>query len=99
MLGITLGPVPLLGQVLVERIAVDVAVGISTCARIAIPVPGAADAVAGLEHGDVEVKLVAQRMQHVHAGKAGADDDSIEVGLLARSWRTTLRIRHNTPPL
>jgi hypothetical protein len=44
-----------------------------------IPVPGAADAIAGLEHDDVQVELVAQRMQHVHTGESGADDDCIEV--------------------
>jgi hypothetical protein len=79
LLRIALGPVPLLQQVFVERVAIDVAIGIAACAGIAIPVPGAADPVAGLEHGDVEVELVAQRMQHVHAGKSGADDDGIEL--------------------
>ena len=59
LLRIALGPVPFLQQVLVERVTVDVAVGVAACAGIAIPVPGAADAVAGLEHRDVQVKLVA----------------------------------------
>jgi hypothetical protein len=99
LLGIALGPVPLLRQVLVERIAVDLTVGIATCAWIAIPVPGAADPVAGLEHCHVEVELVAQRMQHVHAGKPGTDDDSIEAGFHSCSWQITLRVRHNAPPV
>src|SRR5262249_48928478 len=99
LLWIAFGPVPLLQQVFVERVAINVAVRIAARARIAIPVPGAADPVAGLEHSDVQVELVAQRVKHVHAGKAGTDDNGIEVGSLARSWRTPLRIRHNTPPL
>ena len=99
LLRIALGPFPFLQQVLVERVTVDVAVGVAACAGIAIPVPGAADAVAGLEHGDVQVELVAKRMQHVHAGEAGADDDGIEVGFRASPLRLALHIRHDTPPV
>ena len=99
LLRIALGPVPFLQQVLVERVTVDVAVGIAARAGIAIPVPGAADAVAGLEHGDVQVKLVAQRMQHVHAGEPGADDDGIEVGFRASRLGLALHIRHDVSPV
>src|SRR5439155_20572018 len=60
LFGIALGPVPLVRQFLVEREAVDVAVGIATRAGIAIPVPGAAGPVAGLEYCDIEVELVTQ---------------------------------------
>src|SRR5882762_8268492 len=99
LLRVALGPVPLLQQVLVERVTVNVAVGVAARSGIAIPVPGAADAIAGLEHGDVQVELVAQRMQHVHTGEAGADDDCIEVGFHASPSRLALHIRHDTPPV
>jgi hypothetical protein len=59
LLRIALGPVPFLQQVLVEGVAVNVAVGIAARAGIAIPVPGAADAIAGLEYGGTHIKLVA----------------------------------------
>jgi len=49
LLRIALGPVPFLQQVLVERVTVDVAVRVAARAGIAIPVPGAAAAVAGLD--------------------------------------------------
>jgi hypothetical protein len=84
LLRITLRPFPFLQQVPVERVTVDVAVGIAACARIAIPVPRATDAVARLEHGNFQVELVAKRMQHIHAGEAGADNDGIEVGFHVR---------------
>ena len=53
LLRITLGPFPFLQQVLVERVAVDVAVGVAACAGIAIPVPRATDTVARLKHGNL----------------------------------------------
>ena len=45
-------PLPLLEQLLGEQVAVGVALGVEPRPRVAVPVPGAADAVAGLEqHG------------------------------------------------
>ena len=87
---IALGPIPFLQQVLVERVTVDVAIGVAACAGIAIPVPRAADAVAGLEHRDVQVELVAQRMEHVHAGESGTNDYRIKVGFRASPLQTRL---------
>ena len=48
--GEMLGPVPFLQQFLGERVAVGITFGVETCAGIAVPVPGAADAGAGLQH-------------------------------------------------
>src|SRR5262249_6195870 len=83
---------------LIEGVAVDVAVRVAACTRIAIPVPSSADAVALLEHGNVQVELVAQRVQHVHAGKAGANDDCIKDRLRASPLRTPLYVCHDNPP-
>ena len=46
---------------------------------VAVPVPGAADAVAGLEDLHAQAHLVAQAVVHVQAGEAGADDDGVDV--------------------
>ena len=60
LLGVLAAPLPLLHQVLVERVAVDVRLGVAAGARVAVPVPGAADVVAGFEHPR-QAHLVAQR--------------------------------------
>ena len=75
--GEMLGPVPFLQQFVGERVAVGIAFGIETCARIAVPVPGAADAGAGLEHPNASCPSCAQAIELVQAGNAGADDDGI----------------------
>ena len=54
----------------------DVAAG----ARVAVPVPGAADVVAGLEHGGRQAQP-AQPLEHVQPGDPGADDDDVELWL------------------
>ena len=48
--GVALGPLPLLLEVLVEAVGVLHALDVAARAGVAVPVPGAADAVAGLEH-------------------------------------------------
>jgi hypothetical protein len=42
--GEVLGPVPLVEQLLAERVAVGVALGVEAAAGVAVPVPGAPDA-------------------------------------------------------
>jgi hypothetical protein len=49
----------------------------ATRTGIAVPVPGAADAATGLEHPRRKAEP-AQAVQHVHSGKARADDDGVE---------------------
>ncbi len=46
---------------------------------IAVPVPGAADAVARLEDARREPEL-AQAVEHVEPGEPGPDDDRVDVG-------------------
>ncbi len=76
---IALGPVPLLLELLGERVGVVQRLDIAAHARVAVPVPGAADAVALLEHPYAQAHA-SQAMQGVQPGEAGADDDRVEVG-------------------
>ena len=71
--GEMLAPVPFLQQLVGEGEAVGPALGVEARSWIAVPVPGAADAVAGFE--DVHRKSeLAQPVELVHARKAGTDD-------------------------
>ena len=76
--GEALGPVPFLQQLRRKGVAVGIALRIEAGAGIAVPVPGAADAGAGLEHPHLEAEL-AQPVELVEAGNAGADDDRVEI--------------------
>ena len=69
--------VPLMVRDLREGKRVLHALDVAACARIPVPVPGAADAAAGLEHPRRKAET-AQPMQHVHPGKTRADDDGVE---------------------
>ena len=75
-------PLPLLRELLGERVAVVVTLGVAARARIAVPVPRAADAVAGLEDLDAQVQVVAELVERVETGEARADHDHVEVGVL-----------------
>jgi hypothetical protein len=52
-----LAPVPFVQQLLREGEGVGIALGIETRAGIAVPVPGAADAGAGLKHPGAQAEL------------------------------------------
>src|SRR5258708_11268404 len=84
LLGIALGPFPLLQELLVPGEAIDVGVGIATRAGVTVPVPGAADGFAGFIDPRLEAQSVPQRLEHVNTGKAGADDDSVEASSCTR---------------
>src|SRR6185503_9821213 len=73
-----LGPAPFVQQLLAEGVAVGVALGIEAAARIAVPVPGAADAGAGLEHPD-RLPQLPKAVELVQTGNARPDDDGVEV--------------------
>src|SRR4030095_7801276 len=76
--GVALGPFPFLLQLGGELVGVLHALDIAARAGVAIPVPGAAHTLAGLEDPDLET-FQPQPVQHVHAAEAGADDHSIEI--------------------
>src|SRR5450631_43044 len=78
---VALAPVPILLQLVRERIGILHALDIAACAGIAIPVPGTADIAALLVDLDGQSQS-AQFVQHVHSGKTRADHDDI-VGLSA----------------
>src|SRR5262249_7145372 len=52
LLRIAFGPLPLLKEVPVEGVAIDVTIGVATRTGIAVPVPGTADAMARLDRLD-----------------------------------------------
>src|SRR5437870_4975778 len=72
-------PIPFLQEFLRKRVAIGPALRIEACAGIAVPVPGAADAGAGLEHPHLEAEF-AQPVELVEAGNASADDDRVKIG-------------------
>src|SRR5882757_5445174 len=83
--GKVLGPVPFLQQFLRERVAVGVTFRIEARAGITVPVPGAADIGAGLEHAYAQA-LFAQPVELIKPRHARADDDGVEI----RNWRHSL---------
>ena len=85
---VLLGPLPLLLELGVERVRVEVALHVAARARVAVPEPGAADAVAGLHDAGLEPEL-AQQMQLVKPGEACAHDECVDAA----------GIRHGPTPL
>ena len=71
------GPVPLLLQFVGELVGILHALDVAARARITVPVPGAAHAVAGLEDASPQTEL-ARLVQHVQTREAGTDDDHVE---------------------
>src|SRR5262249_17221518 len=71
-------PVPFFQQFLRKGVAVSPALRIEARARVAVPIPGAADAGAGFEHPRLEPEF-AQLIELVEAGNPGADDDRVEI--------------------
>ncbi len=93
LLGIALGPFPLLQQLLVPGEAIDVGVRIATRAGIAVPVPGAPDGFARFIDPHLQSQFVPQRLQHVHAGEACTDHDGVKVLSCARHFSSDQRGR------
>src|SRR6476660_8010738 len=73
-----LAPVPLVVQLLGEPILIDVRRRIDARAGITVPVPSAANVVAGF-HGLHLESLLTQAIELVHAGDSRADDEGIEL--------------------
>jgi hypothetical protein len=74
---IALGPLPLLLQFVRKGIRVLRAFDIAATARVAVPVPGAANPATGLEGTHFEAKFT-EAMDRVEAANPGADDDRIK---------------------
>ena len=90
LLGIALRPLPFLQQLLVPGETINIGIRVATSARIPVPVPGAADGAARLKHPHLQAQLVAQRLQHVDAGKPRTHHHGVKIRLCAR---------HLVPPL
>src|SRR5262249_40975224 len=75
---IALGPFPILLELARELVGVLHALDVAARTRIAVPVPGAADALAGFDNARGEARL-AQPVEHVHASEARAHNHRIEV--------------------
>lgn len=74
---VALRPKPFLLQLVGEGIRVFQALDVAAAARIAVPVPCAANPAAGLEAADFEPER-AQTMDRVEAADAGAHDDRVK---------------------
>src|SRR5262249_11457704 len=74
---ITLGPMPLLLQFVGEGIRVLHASDIAATPRVAVPIPGAANAAASLEGTHFEAQLT-QAMDRVETADPCPDDDRVE---------------------
>src|SRR5437016_12314009 len=72
-----LAPFPLAEDLVRKGIAIGPRLGVEPGPGVAVPVPGATDAVAGLEHPHAQAQP-AQPVELVHAGYAGPDDDDVE---------------------
>src|ERR1700758_5277863 len=83
---IAFGPTPFLLELLREGIRVLHAFDVAATPRIAVPVPGAADAATRLERPYFETEL-AQTMDRVETTNAGADDDCIKCSELGAACR------------
>ena len=75
---VALRPLPVLLQLVRERIGVLHALHIAAAAGIAVPEPRAADTAASFVHPHSEAQL-AQAVERIEAGDAASDDDGVEV--------------------
>ena len=92
--GEALRPVPLLFKLVAEPVGVVDALDVTAGAGVAVPVPRAADTGSGFEHPHGEAGL-AETVEHVHAGEAGADHDCVpHVGAFRPSRRRRTVLCH-----
>src|SRR4051794_5469448 len=89
-------PVPLFEQLRRERVGVGIAFRVETGTGIAVPVPGAADAAAGLEYKRIQPEL-AQLVELVQPGNAGANDDRVIIQSVLGLDVTCCRLWHSHP--
>ena len=92
--GVLLRPLPRRLQLGVERVAVVRRLDIASRTGIAVPVPGAADIVGGLQCHGREAGL-AQAMKQIEAGETGTDDCDIDLLHVLRACC----VRHRFLPL
>src|SRR5260370_41143302 len=76
--GVALRPFPFLLQLGRELVGILDAFDVAACAGIAVPIPGAADALAGLEPPYPET-LPSHAVQQARSAEPGPDDPRIEI--------------------
>jgi len=93
--GVALGPLPLGLELGVEAVGVVDALDVAASARVAVPVPGAADVVGALDPDRGEAEP-AETVEQVEPGEAGTHHHDVDVRIpdtshvhvpLRRSWR------------
>jgi hypothetical protein len=89
--GIALGPIPFALKVLVEAEGVLERGHVAAGARIAVPVPGAANARSSLDHPSGEPER-ADRVQHVEPGEPGSHDRDININIPGHVRRFPSRV-------
>ena len=77
--GELLAPAPVLVELLVEQVLVDVALGVEACARVPVPPPGATDVAGGVERLHPQA-LLAELVELVEAGHAGPEHHGVQLG-------------------
>ena len=81
LLGVTLAPRPVPVQLFGERVGVVEADDVAARTGVAVPVPRAADVVAGLDHEHAQA-VRAQCVERIEAGEPGPDHDHVVVELI-----------------
>ena len=75
---VTFGPMPFLLQIIREGLRVFQTFNVTAAARIAVPIPGAANPIAGLERAQFETEF-AQAIDRVEPTDAGSYNDRIKL--------------------
>ena len=70
-------PFPALHQLIRKMIAIAVAFGITARTGVAVPIPGAAHAIARFQHMGGKPQAIPQAMELIHAGETGTDDQRV----------------------
>src|SRR5215510_13778220 len=83
---VAFGPMPFLLQLVRERIGVFQTFDVAAASRIAVPVPGPANSIAGLEGAQLETELT-QAVDRVETADASTHDDRIKSAYVYRRFR------------
>ncbi len=94
---VSLRPLPLALQLRVEAVGVVDALDVAAGARVAVPVPGAADVVGALDHRRREPEA-AQAVEQIQAGEACTHHDDVDVRDARRAHGGFVPIRHCSSP-
>ena len=77
---IAFAPLPFLLERFIEGVAILHAFHVATCTRVAVPEPGAADAITRLEDPYAQA-LLTQAVQQVETRKTGTNDNGVKAAV------------------